>query len=71
MEMMAAAGLSTAQVLRAATSDAARALKLDDVGTLRAGAWGDFVVLNRDPLEDIRNTRTISAVWVGGNAVKR
>jgi imidazolonepropionase-like amidohydrolase len=71
MEMMAAAGLSPAQVLRAATSDAARALKLDDVGTLKAGAWGDFVVLDRDPLQDIRNTRTISGVWIAGNAVKR
>jgi imidazolonepropionase-like amidohydrolase len=71
MEMMAAAGLSPAQVLRAATSDAARALKLDDVGTLKAGAWGDLVVLDRDPLQDIRNTRTISGVWIAGNAVKR
>jgi imidazolonepropionase-like amidohydrolase len=71
MEMMAGAGLSAAQVLRSATSDAARALKLDDVGTLKAGAWGDFVVLDRDPLEDIRNTRSISGVWIAGNAVKR
>jgi imidazolonepropionase-like amidohydrolase len=71
MEMMAEAGLSAAQVLRAATSDAARALKLDDIGTLKAGAWGDFVVLDRDPLQDIRNTRTISGVWIAGNAVRR
>jgi imidazolonepropionase-like amidohydrolase len=71
MEMMAEAGLSAAQVLQAATSDAARALKLDDVGTITAGAWGDFVVLDRDPLQDIRNTRTISGVWIAGNAVKR
>ena len=71
MEMMAAAGLSPAQVLRAATSDAARALKLDDVGTLKAGAWGDFVALDRDPLQDILNTRSISGVWIAGNAVKR
>jgi imidazolonepropionase-like amidohydrolase len=71
MEMMAEDGLSAARVLRAATSDAARALKLDDIGTLKAGAWGDFVVLDRDPLQDIRNTRTISGVWIAGNAVKR
>ena len=71
MEMMAEAGLGAAQVLRAAASDAARALKLDEVGTLKAGAWGDFIVLDRHTLEDIRNTRTISGVWVGGNAVKR
>jgi imidazolonepropionase-like amidohydrolase len=71
MEMMAESGLSASQVLRAATSDAARALKLDDIGTLKAGARADFVVLDRDPLEDIRNTRTVSGVWIAGNAVKR
>ena len=71
MEMMAEAGLSAAQVLRSATSDAARALELDDVGSLKPGAWADFVVLDRDPLEDIRNTRSISGVWIAGNAVKR
>lgn len=71
MEMMAAAGLSPAHVLRAATSDAARALKVDDIGTLKAGAWGDFVVLDRDPLADIRNTRTISGVFIAGNPLKR
>ena len=71
MEMMAESGLSAALVLRAATTDAARALKVDDIGTLKAGAWGDFVVLDRDPLQDIRNTRTISGVWIAGNAVKR
>ena len=71
MEMMVAAGLSPARVLRAATSDAARALEVDGIGTLKAGAWGDFVVLDRDPLEDIRNTRTISGVFIAGNAVKR
>ena len=71
MEMMAESGLSAAHVLRAATADAARALKVKDIGMLRPGAWGDFVVLDRDPLEDIRNTRTISGVWIAGNAVKR
>ena len=36
LEQMAGAGLSAAQVLRAATSDAARALERDDIGTLKA-----------------------------------
>ena len=35
------------------------------------GLSNDFVVLDRDPLEDIRNTRSISGVWIAGNAVKR
>lgn len=71
MEMMAESGLTPAQVLRASTGDAARAMKIDGVGTLAKGAWADFVVLDRDPLLDIRNTKTISAVWIAGNQVKR
>lgn len=71
MEMMADAGLTPVQILRAATVAAARAMKLDNVGVLKAGAWGDFVVLDRDPVRDIRNTRAISGVWIAGNSVKR
>ena len=71
MEMMAEAGLTPAQILRAATSDAARAMGVNGVGTLTKGAWADFVVLDRDPGTDIRNTRTISSVWIAGNRVKR
>jgi imidazolonepropionase-like amidohydrolase len=71
MEMMAEAGLTPAQILRAATSDAARAMGVNGVGTLSKGAWADFVVLDRDPGTDIRNTRTISSVWIAGNRVKR
>jgi len=71
MAMMAEAGLTPTRVLRAATSDAARAMKLDTVGVLKAGAWADFVVLDRNPAQDIRNTRAISSVWIAGNPVKR
>ncbi len=67
MELMAEAGLTTAQILRAATSDAARALRVDGIGALTKGAWADFVVLERDPLQDIRNTRSIASVWIAGN----
>jgi imidazolonepropionase-like amidohydrolase len=71
MDMMVQSGLTPAQVLRSATSDAARGMKMDGVGTLTKGAWADFVVLDKDPLSDIRNTRTIASVWVAGNQVKR
>lgn len=71
MAMMAEAGLTPAQILRAATIDAARAMKLDTVGVLKAGAWADFVVLDQNPAQDIRNTRTISGVWIAANPVKR
>ena len=71
MEMMVESGLTPMQVLRSATDDAARGMKLQDVGTLAKGAWADFVVLDKDPLADIRNTKTIASVWIAGNQVKR
>jgi imidazolonepropionase-like amidohydrolase len=67
MEMMAEAGLVPAAVLEAATTGAARAMRLTDVGRLVPGAWADFVVLERDPRVDIRHTRSIASVWVAGN----
>ncbi len=70
MEMMVEAGITPAQVLRAATSDAARAMKVDGIGAITKGAWADFVALERDPLKDIRNTRSIASVWIAGNRVK-
>jgi imidazolonepropionase-like amidohydrolase len=67
LEMMVEAGLSPAQALVAATGDAARAMGLArDVGTLQAGRWADLLVLNADPLEDIRATRQIDSVWIAG-----
>jgi imidazolonepropionase-like amidohydrolase len=71
MEMMVDAGLTPAQVLRASTTDAARAMRVEGVGALTPGAWADLLVLNQDPAKDIRNTRQIADVLIAGNAVKR
>jgi len=71
MAMMVESGLTPAQVLRASTVDAARAMQIPGIGTLKPGAWADFVALERNPLENIRNTRTIASVWVAGNRVTR
>jgi imidazolonepropionase-like amidohydrolase len=71
MAMMVDAGMTPAAVLGAATGEAARAMGLADVGTITPGAWADLVVLDRDPLADIRNTRSIASVWVAGNRVAR
>lgn len=70
MEMMVESGMTPAQVLRAATGDAARAMKVEGVGILTKGKWADFVVLDRNPLADIRHTRSISSVWIAGNQVE-
>ena len=71
MAMMVESGMTPAQVLRASTVDAARAMKVEGVGTLAPGAWADLLVLNQDPLTDIRNTRQIASVWIAGNPVTR
>lgn len=66
MEMMAEAGLTPMQIIVSATRDAAQYMGLKDLGTLSKGHWADFIVLDADPLEDIRNARQISAVYIGG-----
>jgi imidazolonepropionase-like amidohydrolase len=72
LELMVKAGLSPRQALAAATRDAARCLKIDrELGTLEAGKWADFLVLDADPLWDIRNVKRISSVWIAGNRVGR
>jgi imidazolonepropionase-like amidohydrolase len=57
------------QAIRTATSGAAAGLKLEGFGRLAPGSPADFVVLGRDPLADIRHTRTIASVWIAGNQV--
>jgi imidazolonepropionase-like amidohydrolase len=71
MRMMVESGMSPKQVLMSATGAAAKALKVSDVGTLEKGKWADFVVYDKNPLDDIRNTETINAVYVAGNEVKK
>jgi imidazolonepropionase-like amidohydrolase len=67
LEEMVRSGLTPAQTLASATSVAATCLGLGDrLGTLQPGRAADFVVLSRNPLDDIRNTRSIASVWMGG-----
>ena len=72
LELMVKAGLTPRQVLTAATLGAARCMQIErDLGTLERGKWGDFVVLDADPLADISNVRRIHSVWIAGNRVAR
>ncbi|HEX6911541.1 MAG TPA: amidohydrolase family protein [Longimicrobium sp.] len=71
MEAMAAAGLSPMDVLIASTRTAARAMGRDDIGTLEAGKMADLVVLDADPLADVRNLRAVRLVARGGEVWTR
>ena len=63
---MVEAGLTPQQAITAATSRAAEFLQASDLGSIAAGNWADFVVLGADPLANIRNTRTLRAVYLAG-----
>jgi imidazolonepropionase-like amidohydrolase len=71
MEDMVAAGMSTNDVLVAATRNSAEVMKLNDLGTVAAGKSADFLVLDANPLDNITNTRRINAVYIRGAAVDR
>lgn len=69
---LARAGLSPADVLRAATIEAARyAGEADGAGSVAVGKRADLVLLAADPLADVRNSRRIRAVFLGGRLYDR
>ena len=60
--------MKPADVIHTATGRSAEFLGVaSDLGRLQKGRWADLVVLSANPLEDIRNTRAIEAVWIAGN----
>jgi imidazolonepropionase-like amidohydrolase len=71
MEDMVLAGMTPQQVIVAATGNAAEFMRLNDRGTIAAGKVADFLVLDANPLEDIKNTRKISTVYLQGSAINR
>jgi len=71
MEDMVRSGMTPAEVIVAATRNSAELMQLTDVGTVAVGKSADFIVLDANPLDDITNTRRISAVYLRGIAIDR
>jgi imidazolonepropionase-like amidohydrolase len=67
LEMMVESGMTPMQVIIASTGEAARCHgRAGQFGTIEPGASADLLVLDANPLENIRNTRRIRGVWIAG-----
>lgn len=69
MQLMSEAGLTPMQIIQTATRNSAEFLGAKDLGTLESGKWADLIVLSKNPLDDIRNTRSIESVMIAGKKV--
>ena len=70
LQLMVEAGLTPMQAIAAATNTNAEILGgAKQFGTLQAGHAAEFMVLDANPLDDIRNTEKLSAVWQAGKTV--
>jgi imidazolonepropionase-like amidohydrolase len=69
LQLLVDSGLTPLQAITVGTKNAAELLHAADIGVLRPGMKANFIVLEKDPSQDIRNTETISAVWKNGKQV--
>jgi imidazolonepropionase-like amidohydrolase len=64
-------GLTPAQAIRAATSNAADLIgRSKDVGTIEAGKYADLIAVGSNPLQDVRVLENVGFVMKGGEVVK-
>jgi imidazolonepropionase-like amidohydrolase len=70
LQLLVQAGLTPLQAITVATKNGAEFLHAaEEFGELRPGLKANFVVLDKDPSADIRNTESISSVWKNGKKV--
>ena len=65
------AGIDPVDVIKLATSNAARILKLEDIGSIERGKVADLLIVQGDPSTNISDTRNVANVIKGGNLIDR
>ena len=71
MELLVQAGLTPMQALQSATKNPGEYLGFADTGTIERGKRADLVLLDANPLTDIKNTRKIQSVVLAGRYFSR
>lgn len=66
LEIFTEIGFTELEALQAATVNAAKSINLDDIGTIQEGKIADLVILNKNPLENIKHTQDIAFIVKGG-----
>lgn len=70
MKEMVEAGMSPMEVIVASTKNGAHVIGNDKIGVLKAGNFADLIILNKNPLKNIENIKSIDKVIFKGNIVK-
>lgn len=69
ISLLREAGMSTVEVLRGATGEAARCFRLEDRGLIKAGYRADLMLVDATSLEAVRTVEQVKKVWVAGSEV--
>lgn len=70
MQLLVEAGLTPMQAITVATSNAAKALGLNEYGVIAKGNTADLLIVDGDPSKDIKSAQKISAVYKAGQKIK-
>jgi imidazolonepropionase-like amidohydrolase len=72
LELLVEAGINTSDVIEIATKNGAEALDLmNQTGTLEPGKQADILILSANPIDDIKNTKSIEAIISNGWIIER
>ena len=70
LELMSEAGMSNMDIIKASTSIAAESMDITAItGSIKPGKQADLIVVDQNPLLDIKALRKMSMVMLGGQQV--